>query len=186
MHEPVLVTPSLDRLDAYRAALETGWSPRTTRPKAAEEELRAALDDPAGFVASLDDPEARGPDIVTTDGSVLKRLPSFRRWIWVDGFCGSIELRWQLGTNTLPATCSGHIGYAVVPWRRREGLATAALGAILPEARRVGLAYVELTTEPGNVASQRVIKNNGGRMLERCDKQKVHAAGSELLFRIEL
>ena len=55
-----LVVPGLEYLDAYRAALETGWSPRTTRPEAAAEERKAIVKDPDAFVASLEDPNARG------------------------------------------------------------------------------------------------------------------------------
>lgn len=181
-----LVKPSPEYLDAYRAALEAGWSPRTTRPEAATEELHAISQDPDGFVASLEDPEARGADIRQSDGSFLKRLPSFRRWIWAGGFGGSIELRWQHGTDALPPTCLGHIGYAVVPWRRREGLATFALGALLPTARDVGLTKVELTADPKNIASVRVIEKNGGQLVTRRDKLPAHSGGQEVLFRIEL
>ena len=182
----LLVTPSVMYLEAYRAALETGWSPNNIRPEAAAEELQAIAQDPDAFVASLDDPDARGADIQLPDGSFVKRLPSFRRWIWDDGFCGSIELRWQHGTNALPPTCLGHIGYAVVPWRRREGLATAALAALLPEARHVGLTGVDLTVDPSNIASIRVIEANGGRLVTRREKLSAHGDGQELLYRIEL
>ncbi|MEM9232281.1 MAG: GNAT family N-acetyltransferase [Pseudomonadota bacterium] len=181
-----LVTPSLEHLDAYCAVLETGWSPRTTRPEAATEELHAISLDPVGFNASLDDPDARVGDIQLQDGNFVKRLPSFRRWIWHDRFCGSIELRWQHGTNVLPPTCLGHIGYAVVPWRRRESLATAALSALLPDARRTGLTFVDLTSDPGNRASIRVIEKNGGQLVERRVKAPTHGGGEELLFRIHL
>jgi len=181
-----LVTPSLTYLEAYRAALETGWSPRTTRPEAAAEELEAILKDPDAFLASLDDREARGRDIQQPDGSLVKRLPSFRRWIWAEGFCGSIELRWQHGTDALPPTCLGHIGYSVVPWRRREGLATAALAAILPKARSVGLTAVDLTVDPSNIASVRVIEKNGGRLMSRRTKLPADGGGQELLYRIDL
>ncbi|MEO0862431.1 MAG: GNAT family N-acetyltransferase [Pseudomonadota bacterium] len=181
-----LVKPSPEHLDAYRVALETGWSPRTTRPEAATEELHAICRDPGAFVASLDDPDARGDDIQQPDGSFVRRLPSFRRWIWDHGFCGSIELRWQHGTNALPPTCLGHIGYTVVPWRRREGLATFALGALLPEARDVGLTAVDLTADPENIASVRVIEKNGGQVVMHRDKLPVHGGGPEVLFRIVL
>jgi predicted acetyltransferase len=120
------------------------------------------------------------------DGGFVKRLPSFRRWIWDDGFCGSIELRWQHGTNALPSTCLGHIGYAIVPWRRREGLATAALATLLPEARRIGLTAVDLTVDPSNIASVRVIEANGGQLVARREKMPTHGDGQELLYRIEL
>ena len=181
-----LVKPSLVYLDGYRVALEKGWSPDNTRPEAGQEELDDISKHPTTFLASLDDPEAQGADIKLADGSFVKRLPGFRRWIWADGFCGSIGLRWQHGTNALPPTCLGHIGYAVVPWRRREGLATAALGAILPEAARVGLTAVNLTTDPDNIASIRVIEANGGQLVTRRDKTPAPGNGQELLFRIEL
>ncbi|MEL6551477.1 MAG: GNAT family N-acetyltransferase [Pseudomonadota bacterium] len=181
-----LVTPAFDYLNAYRSALETGWSPRTTRPEAATEELQAISTDAHGFIASLEDREGRGADIQLPDGRLVKRLPSFRRWMWDGTFCGSIELRWQHGTNALPPTCLGHIGYAVVPCRRREGLATAALGALLPEARSVGLTAVDLTVDPTNIASVRVIETNGGQLIERREKQSAHGGGQELLYRIDL
>ncbi|MEM9229431.1 MAG: GNAT family N-acetyltransferase [Pseudomonadota bacterium] len=181
-----LVVPGLEYLDAYRAALETGWSPRTTRPEAAAGERQAILRDPDAFVASLEDPDARGDDIELPDGSFVKRLPSFRRWIWDGGFCGSIELRWQHGTDALPPTCSGHIGYTVVPWRRCEGLATAALAVLLPEARQIGLTAVDLTADPQNIASIRVIEKNGGQLVARRGKTPTHGDGEEFLFRISL
>ena len=181
-----LVTPTFDYLDAYRSALETGWSPRTTRPEAAAEELQAISTDAQWFIASLEDREGRGADIQLPDGSLMKRLPSFRRWIWDGTFCGSIELRWQHGTNALPPTCLGHIGYAVVPWRRREGLATAALAALLPEVRSVGLTAVDLTVDPTNIASVRVIEKNAGQLIARRKKQPAHGRGQELLYRIDL
>jgi predicted acetyltransferase len=42
--------------------------------------------------------------------------------MWDGEFCGSIGLRWLPGTEELPPHCLGHIGYAVVPWKRRLGL----------------------------------------------------------------
>lgn len=90
-----LVTPSLEHLDAYRAALETGWSPRTTRPE-------------------------------------------------------------------------------------------AALAALLPEARRTGLTAVDLTADPVNTASVRVIEANGGRLVTRRVKMPAHGGGQDLLYRVEL
>jgi predicted acetyltransferase len=145
----------------------------------------AIANDPVAFLASLDDPEALGADIQLADGSFVKRLPSFRRWIWADGFCGSIGLRWQNGTNALPPTCSGHIGYSVVPWRRLEGLATEALRAILPEARRVGLSVVDLTVDPENPGSVRVIEKNGGQLVTCRDKAS-KLGGEELVYQIEI
>jgi predicted acetyltransferase len=80
----------------------------------------------------------------------------------------------------------GHIGFAVEPWKRGQGCATAALRLMLPEAKAKGLAHVELTTLPENVASQRVILANGGRYVKTFDKSPHYGGGQTLLFRIDL
>jgi len=158
-----LVRPAAAYLASYRAALERGWSPDNLRGAVAtaEELARIAADAPA-FIASLEDREARGAPIALPDGSTARRIPGFRRWMWDGEFCGSISLRWQPGTAELPPHCLGHIGYTVVAWKRRLGYARSALAQLLPEARAIGLPYVEITTEPHNLASQRVILANGG------------------------
>lgn len=120
------------------------------------------------------------------DGSYVSRLPGIGRWMWDGEFCGSIGLRWQNGTTELPPTCLGHIGYAVVPWKQRRGYATAALAQMLPQARERGLPYVELTTNADNVASQKVIRANGGVLVEQFEKLPVHGGGPALRFRIDL
>lgn len=181
-----LVSPTRAYLEDYCAALETGWSPNNLRPEAAGEQLADIARDADAFLARLEDPEARGGDMKLPDGSFVKRLPSIRRWIWADGFCGSIGLRWQPGTNALPSTASGHIGYAVVPWRRREGLATAALRAMLPKAWRVGLTAVDITTDPNNLASIGVIEKVGGQLISRHQRPFALGEGGEVLFRIPL
>jgi predicted acetyltransferase len=153
-----LVVPALPYLASYTDALQRGWSPDNTRLEAApREELEKIAADPAAFVASLDDREAKGGDIALPDGSTVPRLPGFRRWMWDGDFCGSIGFRWQSGTEALPVHVLGHIGYTVVPWKRRRGYATRALSLMLAEARREGLAWVELTTDIDNEPSQKVI-----------------------------
>jgi predicted acetyltransferase len=182
-----LVWPSPDRLPGYVDALLRGYSPDNLRGRAAaQEELARIAADPGGFVASLVDREAKGAAIVLPDGSTADRLPGYVRWMWDGGFCGSIGLRWQRGTEALPPHCPGHIGYAVVPWKRRRGYATAALRAILPEARAEGLAWVEITTDPDNVASRRVIEANGGVLVERTTRPPQLGGTPALRYRIDL
>lgn len=161
-----LVRPTTGHLPEYISALERGWSPDNLRPEVAQEQLAAISEDPNRFLERLEDREAKGPPVALPDGSCVPRLPGFRRWIWEDGFCGSIGLRWQPGTEDLPPHCSGHVGYAVVPWRRNAGLASAALIALLPEARAIGLRYVEVTTSPSNLASARVLEKAGAVFIE--------------------
>jgi len=80
----------------------------------------------------------------------------------------------------------GHIGFAVVPWKQGQGRAKTALALILPEARRQGLRHVELTVDPANAASQRVIQACGGKLVERFRKTAAHGGSEALRFRIEL
>lgn len=169
------------------AALERGWSGDNVRgqPAAVEELARIAEDAPL-VLERMENREALGDPIPLPDGRKVARLPGFRRFIWDGDFCGMIGLRWQNGTAALPDHVLGHVGYAVVPWKRGQGHATRALALLLPEARAVGLPYVELTTEPDNVPSQRVILANGGRMLERFRKHEAYGGQEALRFRIDL
>ena len=182
-----LVRPALEHLASYTDALRRGWSPDNVRlDVAAREELDAIARDPAAFLARLDDLDARGDPITLPDGSRVARLPGFRRWMWDEDFCGSIGVRWQPGTADLPAHVLGHIGYAVVPWRRRRGHAGRALALLLREIAPIGLPHVELTTEPDNHASIRVITANGGVLVARFVKPEAYGGAPGLRFRIAL
>lgn len=180
-----LVKPHAEHLDSYVAALRQGWSADASRGVvAALDELARIEADAGAFLASLDDREARGPALRFPDGSTAARIPGYRRWLWDTEFCGSISLRWQPGTTALPPYCLGHIGYAVVPWKQRRGYATEALRQMLPDAWALGLPFVEVTTDPDNVASQRVIEANGGVLFERFIKPPQFGEKPGLRYRI--
>ena len=181
-----LVWPGEAFLPSYVHALEQGWSPDTIRPEAAREELERIRQDAAGFLALQIDREGKGPPVRLPDGSTVNRLPGYRRWMWDGEFCGVIGFRWQPGTNELPPYVLGHIGFSVVPWKRRLGYATRALGLFLPEAKDVNLDYVELTTDVTNAASQRVIVANGGKLVDRFSKPAGYGGTESLRFRIPL
>lgn len=182
-----LIWPSLARLPAYVDALQRGWTPDNERGReAAEDELARIELSPARFVDGLVDPDARGGDVMLPDGTLVPRLPGYRKWIWDGGFCGNINLRWQADGSALPWYCLGHIGYTVVPWKQRQGYATRALALMLPEARDRGLPWVELTTDAANVASQKVILANGGVLVGEEDKPAAFRAGRLRRYRIAL
>lgn len=156
-----LDAPRADWLSSYAQALEKGWSPDNTRNVGAEQ-LSALRTDASAFLASL---VAQGGVITLPDGSTRPKLPFIRLWLWDGEFCGTIALRWQEGTDTLPAHVLGHVGYAIVPWKRGRGYASEALRVMLERARAVGLGRVEITTDRENAASRRVIEKNGGRLV---------------------
>jgi predicted acetyltransferase len=175
----------MNYLPSYVQALRRAWSPNHLRPEEATEELRCIERDPNAFLTGLTDLGAAGATVTLPDGSQVPRLPGYRRWMWDGEFCGVIGLRWQPGTVELPPYYLGHIGYSVVPWKRRLGYASAALAMLLPEARARGLPYVELTADIGNVASQRVIEASGGVLLETFKKPAAYGGSEGLRYRIE-
>ena len=182
-----LVRPTAEHLSSYIAALESGWSADNVRGSAAAwEELERIRADASAFLATMEDREAKGPPVALPDGTFVNRIPGFRRWLWDGEFCGSIGFRWQPGTTELPPHCLGHVGYAVVPWKQRKGYATSALLAMLPEAQAVGLPFIELTTDPDNFASQRVIEKAGGVLYERFVKPSQFGSAPGLRYRISL
>jgi predicted acetyltransferase len=183
----VLVWPSREYLPGYVAAIERGWSPDNLRGRvAALEELARISAAPDAFIASLVDREAAGAPITLPDGTTAARLPGYRRWIWDGEFCGSIGLRWQRGTEALPPHCLGHIGYGVVPWKQRRGYATQALREMLQDAKAEGLRFVEITTDPDNVASRKVIEANGGVIIEQFVTPPSLGAETKLRYRVQL
>ena len=179
-----LVWPAAEYLAGYVNALRRGWSPDNLRPEAAQEQLARIADDADRFLAEQVDREGKGPRITLPDGGTVPRLPGYAQWMWDGEFCGSINFRWQPGSTELPPHCLGHIGYAVVPWKRRRGYATRALKLLLLQAANEGLAYVELVTDADNVASQKVVEANGGKLIERFNKPPEYGGVASLRYRI--
>lgn len=169
-----ILRPSIDALPSFCEALRRGWWYDSRYPDGAHEALLQIDEAPHEYLARFDDNERSGEPHTAT------------WWMWDGEFCGWIDLRFQPGTPDLPPTCLGHIGYNVVPWKQRRGYATQALAQILPQARRIGLPFVEIVTTDDNVASQRVIESNGGVFIERFEKALQHGGGPALRYRINL
>lgn len=126
-------------------------------------DFSSAWDSPEGFERYLGWLRRQAsPDTPRQPGFV----PSTTLW-WVDrtDYLGRIAIRHELTDFLLEA--GGHIGYDVRPSARRNGHATAMLGATLPIVRDLGIDPVLITCDHDNVASRKVIEANGGVFEDR-------------------
>jgi len=71
-----------------------------------------------------------------------------------------------------------------VPWKQGRGYAKRALGLMLGHARDEGLAQVVITTDPGNMASRRVIEANGGVFVEEYVRPAQYGGTPGLKYRV--
>lgn len=174
-----IVVPSVEHVHSYLSALERGWTFDAFFTGGVENAFHLARNSPDLLVQTL---SGRASETVTLpNGESVPRLPSVMRWMWDGEFAGSINVRWQDGTTELPAHVLGHIGYGVVSHLQGRGYATSALSKMLPLAWDAGLPFVELTTALDNIASQKVIINNGGVLVEEFTAPT--AQGSHQMFR---
>ncbi|MCI9890123.1 GNAT family N-acetyltransferase [Micrococcales bacterium 31B] len=86
-------------------------------------------------------------------------------WVVDDGpapgtVLGFIQVRHTLSDFLL--NVGGHVGYAVTPSARRQGIATFALGAIKPLAAELGIDSLLVTCDQTNEGSRRTIEKCGG------------------------
>ena len=179
--------PTRELIPAYREALMRGWSPDEHVPDSRAGILGLIDHSPEIFLLRQDDPKPMGGLTILPNGRLSPRLSRTMRWIWRDGFCGVVGLRWWAGHgNRLPLEVTGHLSYSVVPWRRREGAATTALRMLLPTARKIGLTAVDAVILMNNIASIRVMEVAGAGLVEQVTLGPHHDNLPALVYRLQL
>jgi predicted acetyltransferase len=158
-----LVEPNNQLLPGYERALTAGWSPETSperRHGIREQHLCEIGADPQGFLKRL-----TGTNRVVDhlfDGTPVPSMREVVYWLSDGEFSGVISLRRLRNSGQLPAGVSGHVSYAIVPWKSRKGYARQALADLLQRAPRFGLKRLLVTTHQDNLPSRRVIEETGG------------------------
>jgi predicted acetyltransferase len=61
-----------------------------------------------------------------------------------------------------------------------------ALRLMLHRAREEGLEYIEITMDPDNIASRKIVEANGGVLFERFQYPVEYGGKDGLRFRIDL
>lgn len=89
-------------------------------------------------------------------------VPASTRWLVTrEGeIVGAVNIRHRLTESLLQS--GGHIGYGIRPSARGNGYATQLLKLSLEICRELGMERVLLCCDEDNVASERVIRKNGG------------------------
>ncbi|OJU40859.1 MAG: GNAT family N-acetyltransferase [Microbacterium sp. 69-10] len=170
-----LASPSLDLFDSWAATIAEFDGPHIDG---------AGLE--PGFVA-----DRAGCDAFVAKsrlyGDLDAELPAGKVhcdyfWITDDGeVVGFIAFRREL--NDWLSSYGGHIGYAVRPSRRREGIARAALNLVLDRARAQGYDRVMLTCDDDNIGSARTIEGAGGVLTGTVEDPDDMASGPITLLR---
>ncbi|MFV2022337.1 GNAT family N-acetyltransferase [Micromonospora sp. LOL_023] len=153
---PELIAPTIELYASWLDARDE-WGRGTHQDGSG---LRPAddVDTAAGFAAWVDRLRRQGDESLPADEGWVHTT---HRWIIEqDAYLGAISLRHRL--NDFLRRAGGHIGYGVRPSVRGRGIATWALGAMLPLAAARGLDRVMVTCDESNPASARVIERNGG------------------------
>ncbi|MBP7006748.1 MAG: GNAT family N-acetyltransferase [Candidatus Pacebacteria bacterium] len=86
-------------------------------------------------------------------------------------FIGHVDIRHKLTDDLLKF--GGHIGYAIVPSKRRLGYGTKILEMALPIAKELGIEKVFFTLDDSNIASAKIIEKNGGVLESKIEYEGV-------------
>lgn len=91
--------------------------------------------------------------------------PTYHHFWLIDkeNFIGSINIR-HLNEN-LETNTRGHIGYVIIPSKRKKGYGKKILSLAIPEAKKLNYDKMLITCNSDNIASKKIIEDNGGEFI---------------------
>lgn len=81
-----------------------------------------------------------------------------------DEVIGRLSIRHSLGNDFLK-NFGGHLGYAVKPTYRKQGIGGFLLGEGLKFAKKIAISEVVITCDEDNIPSKKIIEKGGGRYI---------------------
>ncbi len=145
-----LVKPSIDYKKEYLIALEEG-SEDTGITRLAKPGKNHTFED---FIKQLND-YSKGVNLLPD------HVRSTTLWL-IDNneFIGRVSIRHELNNKLLKT--GGHIGYYIRRSKRGKGYGKQILALGLIEAKRLGISKALITCDDDNIASIKIIEQNGG------------------------
>ena len=83
-----------------------------------------------------------------------------------DEIIGTSSIRTNIECNDYFNKYSGHIGYTIIPSKRKKGYGTIFLHLLLQKCKELGIKEVMLVCKVDNFGSQGVIENNLGSYID--------------------
>ncbi len=121
------------------------------------EETKLEIKDPAAFVKAIRD---KSKGIGLAPGQ-----PPFMRYWLIEGdeYIGTLRLTVNISPKMKYR--EGNIGYQIRPSKRKKGYGSKILHLGLLKAKKIGLKHVHINYSKDNMASQKIIEKNGGRLV---------------------
>lgn len=83
-----------------------------------------------------------------------------------DEIIGTGRIRTNLDNDEYFNTYSGHLGYTIIPSKRKKGYGTKLLHILLEKCKELHLKEVMIVCKEDNIGSQKVIENNLGKYID--------------------
>lgn len=131
-----------------------------------EGEIAQIENDPDAHLHQLND---QTPEMFEApSGETFQKVPYEHLWL-TDGalFIGSVSFRFEL--NKILSDFGGHVGYGIRPSMSGKGYGNLALKLTLARAAKRGMDRLLITCSPENIASKKIIENNGGQFIGKSD-----------------